>query len=351
MEAVSDPYFELSYEGKDITLVVAPLLLSLRLTDKRQGEADDISIQLDDSDLTWMGPYSPGRGDRIEIKLGYKDGHSLGPVGFEIDQPEWTGGYGKASVITLKGLATPVSATLREKKTQAWENVTLQAIAASVATANDLELVGDVPPIEFERLTQKEETDLAFLRRLAGDYGLIFKVEGVRYLVFYLVSALEAAEPVETIDRKQSIISSYRLRRSSVGTYKSAKVSYIDPITGKLISPSLDAEGQEVATPVAGESRPATTAQLVIREPFDNLEQARAIAISRLHRANRGEIKLSLQCCGLPHLSAGSNLTLTGFLLYSGKYQIESVTHSLDKRSGYRSSLELVGLEVNYDAE
>ncbi|MGG6295305.1 phage late control D family protein [Leptolyngbya sp. AN02str] len=340
------PTFKLVYEGTDITEGLKPFVLSISYSDKLEGESDELEIALENSDLRWMGTWLPKEGDAVSLELGYDGGVMLGPILFEVDEPEFSG---PPDVIRLKGLATPVTASLRQRNSAAYENTTLLAIAQQIAQKHKLELVGEVPEIKLERVTQKEQTDLEFLREIAADYGLIFKVESSTKLVFFRESDLEAADPVLTFTRQD--IGRYRIRRGAKGTYQAAEISYNDPKTGKLISVKIDAAGKEVATPAGGKTEVASGDILKIRERCENRAQAEVKATEALRRANRGQVEGTLDMEGNTSVVAGLNLTLNGFLNLSGKYQVKQVRHSLSRSKGYTSNVEITGLELEGEPE
>lgn len=340
------PVFKLKYLGTDITSSIRDLTTSISYTDKLEGESDELEICLDNSDLRWMDSWTPKEGDLAELRMGYQGEALLGPVSFEIDEPEYSG---PPDVLRLRGVATPITKSLRQKNTVAYENTTLKAIAQTIASKHGLELVGDVPEIKLERVTQKDESDLNFLRETAAEYGLVFKVESCKKLVFYKESELEAAAPVLTIKRNQ--ISSYRLRRGAKGTYKSAEVNYLDPKTGDYISVKIDADGKEVATQTDGKSEVASGDVLKIRERCENREQAEIKATEQLRRANRGQVEGSLELEGMVTIAAGINIMLEGFRNLSGKYQVSEVRHDLTRSRGYKSSVQLKGLELQSEGQ
>ena len=339
------PLFKLSYLGTDITRDVRPLVSSIVLTDKLEGESDELEISLDNSDLRWIDTWSPNEGDTVSLQLGYQGEALMPEVMFEVDEPEYSG---PPDILRLKGLATPITASLRQRRTQAYENTTLRAIAQVIADRHGLELIGEVPEIAIERATQKEVADLRFLRDTAAEYGLIFKIESSTRLVFYRESALEAAAAILTIERSQ--ISRYVLRRGAAGTYKAAKISYLDPKTGEYTEVAIAANGDEVRsdeeTPEGEESGVATGDTLTIRERFENREQAVLKATEALRRANRGQIEGRIELEGDVRLSGGVNISLSGFRRFDGKYQVSTVRHKFTKEQGFRSSAKLKGLEV-----
>lgn len=339
------PIFKLSYLGTDITTDIKALVSSIKFVDKTEGESDELEITLDNSDLRWLNAWAPNEGDTVALQLGYQGEALMPEITFEVDEPEYSG---PPDILRLKGLATPITASLRQKRTQAYENTNLRAIAQVIADRHGLELVGEVPEIAIERATQKEEADLQFLRDTAAEYGLIFKIESSSRLVFYRESALEEAAAIMTIER--SHISRYSLKRGAAGTYKAAKISYLDPKTGEYTEVTIAANGEEVRsdeeTPEGEESGVASGDTLTIRERFENREQATLKAAEALRRANRGQVEGRIDLEGDVRLSGGVNVTLEGFYRFDGKYQVSDVRHTLTKNQGFRSSANLKGIEI-----
>lgn len=332
------PAFRLIYAGVDITADLALLTLSISYVDKLEGASDELTIHLvNHSDRLWLDTWLPGEGDRVSLELGYEGEAFLGPVAFEVDEPEWSG---PPDTFTLKGLATPITQSLRQRNTCAYENITLLAIAQQIAETHSLDLIGVevVPNITFKRVTQKEQADLAFLRELAAEYGLLFKIESTTRLVFFRETDLEAADPVLTLARTD--LTSYRLRRQAAGTYKAATVSYQDPESGEFIEVTLDLSGAEVE-PSDDEEGAITSGDILrIRERCEDRGQAEVKAREALKRANSTRLEANLELEGNVLLSAGITIALTGFERLNGKYLIDQVRHSLDRSRGYRSSLQ-----------
>ncbi|MBD2261387.1 contractile injection system protein, VgrG/Pvc8 family [Pseudanabaena sp. FACHB-2040] len=328
--------FKLTYLGTDITNEINPLTLQIAYTDNLEGEADDLAIALLNSDLRWLDTWLPAEGDRVALELGYEGEARLGPVQFEVDEPEWSG---MPDGFKLQAQAVPLTSSLRERRSQAYENTTLRAIASRIAEKHGLELVGEIPNIRFKRLSQSEQTDLEFLRETAAEYGLLFKIEGTTRLVFFQESDLEAAAPVLTVKRTE--MANYRLRRSASGTYKAATVSYQNAESGEFIEVTIDLNGAEVPKPKDGqEGAIASESILRIRERVESRAQARLKAVAALKRANSARVELDFEAEGNVLFAAGSCFTLEGFKRLDGKYLLSRVRHQLDKGRGYRCSVE-----------
>lgn len=353
------PSFQITYNGTDISKDISEFLLSITFNDKLEGEADDLNVEIENSDLRWLDTWLPDEGATVGLTLGYLSEQQLGPILFEIDEPTFQGAPDTASI---KALSVPVTSTLRTQKARAFEGMTLRSIAAQIAQEHGLELVGEVPDLTYERITQTEVNDLEFLQELAEDHGLVFKVESGK-LIFYSEEELENQPPAFSVDRRD--ISRYGLRRGAVGTYKEATIEYQDPESGEFISATIDIEGTvlddgqeddaeatEETTPTdapanefgAVEEYGTTQETLTIRRRVENLEQAQLIATEQLRRANRAKIELDIELEGDVRLAAGVNLGITGFKRFDGVYQAREVRHSLDKRSGYRCSVKLLRL-------
>ncbi|MGD1952047.1 MAG: phage late control D family protein [Leptolyngbyaceae cyanobacterium] len=353
------PSLRVTYEGIEITQDIREFIIDASFTDNLEGKADDLRIAIENRDLRWLDTWLPGEGDRISFQLGYAPEDLTPSIEFEVDEPEWTG---TPDTLRLGGVSVPVTASLREVRSVAYEGVTLQEIAQQVASRHGLQLIGEVPNIRFKRVSQKEQTDLSFLRKLAADYGVVFKVESASRLVFFRVESLELTAPVLAIARSPSseadtaaentqsekllYPSDYRLKRKAAGTYKAASIRYQDAESGDFIEYVVDADGNEVPQPEEGEEGTiGSESTLRIRDRVENVEQARIRAIEALKRANRARVTLSITLEGETLLAAGTTFTLVGWKRLDGKYLLEKVVHRLSRSQGYRCSIEAYKVE------
>ena len=323
MEKVRRPVFFIEYEQKEITTYITPFVLSVTYTDYEHGKSDEIDIKLEDRDHIWKSFWYPQKGDLISLKIGY-EGEPLLPCGsFEIDEIELSA---PPDVVSIKGLATNIKKALRQNNTKAYENKTLKQIAEEIAKKHRFEIVGEIKDIKIKRITQKQERDLSFLKRLAEDYGYIFKIADGK-LVFYELDKLESANAVYVINRKDMI--SFSLRDKTHELYNACVVSYHDPKTKKLITHTEKADGV-----VKGDI-------LKINERWENKEQAIAKAKAAIARRNSLQTEGNITVIGNPKLVAGSNIEVSGLYTLNGKYHIQSSRHTTDRSSGYRTELEV----------
>lgn len=330
------PDFQLIYTGTDITADIREFTIGVSATDNLEGKSDECSITLENTDLRWLATWLPGEGDRISLALGYVDALGLS-IEYEIDEVTYEG---VPDTIALKGISTPLTKALRQKNAVAYENVTLQEIAQQIAEKHSLTVVGELPDITFNRITQKHEPDLSFLRRIALDYGVVFKIESLTKLVFFRLSDVEAADPQITINRTD-LTRRYQIKRKAAGTYKQANVSYQDPETGDFIDVTIDLEGNEVPKPADNEEGLiASEDELRISERVESLSIARQRAVEALKRANQSRLSLSTSLPGSIGLVAGLTFQLSGFMRADGKYLIEKATHSFSRSSGFITQID-----------
>ena len=332
METLNKPIIKVTYEGKDITQDISNYLLGFTYVDKVEGETDELTITLEDTDLLWQGEWYPGKGAKLVASFGY--GTELVDAGtFEIDEIEISGA---PDTVTIRALAAAITGTLRTNRSQAYEKTTLRKIADTIAARNKLSINGTVEAIQFERVTQNRETDLGFLRRLAFEYGTVFSVRG-NQLIFTTIYDLEEAEAVKQVDKTDLI--SFGIRDKTSETFSAAKVTYHDPVTKKVIESEYKKESKANADGVAfteitkGDTK-------VIQTKAENKQQAELKAKAALHNANSRQQEGRIVLVGNPLLVAGNNFELTGLGVLSGKYHIVSSTHAIS-RSGYTTELEI----------
>ena len=320
--------FQLRYKQKDITSSISPVMTSVVYTDYEHGQSDEIEIRVEDKNHKWKRDWYPVKGDTLSLFIGY-EGKELLPCGdFEIDNiaPE-----GPPDTLTIGALATGVMPALRTKNSVAYEETTLKAIAEKVAGNHSLTLIGEIEEISLKRVTQNEERDLQFLKRIAEEYGYLFTVKGDK-LIFTSIEDLKAAEPVLTIDRKNLRDFSFRDQTSQI--YKAVEVKYHDPKENKLITYTYEDENIK------------TGDTLKLRERCESKEQAIKKAKAAIHNRNERAIEANFTLEGNTRLVAGNNFTLTGFYTLDGVYHIKTSRHKKDKSGGYTTEIEAVRNEI-----
>lgn len=332
MEKLRRAQLRLIYEGTDISGDLAPFLISGAYTDFANGQADDFQFTLEDTDGLWSGGWYPQKGATVEASLKCTDWFSPDAAAvvlefgtFEIDD---ISSNSPPSTVTIKAISALVATSMRrEKHSKGWENITLSAIAREVAECHGLkyffEADGDV---RFERIDQRDESDMAFLARVCRENGFNCKV-GDEKLIVYQAKRFDERPCVLSINKGEDWIQSYNFRSKSHDIYKGVRVRYWDALAAE--------EKVHTYTPPVV---PPCGHELVVNRRAESLAQAQRMAKASLRRVNKDESKGMLNLVGHPGLLAGVNITVGGFGVFAGKYFAEKVRHSFPV---YRTSADI----------
>lgn len=316
-------------------------------------ETDELEVVLEDRDRRWQGPWFPVRGDIVNLEIGYEGEEWMLDCGdFQVDELEL---HGPPDTFHLKCIAAGITPSLRTTRSAAYENQTLSQIAQTVAQRHQLTLVNAPQNVNvtWQRITQRHETDLAFLRRLALAHNYDFSIRGSA-LVFYARTTLEDAATVLTITRGSAqgseyqpryampmpqvagqgiFAKSFEFKTKTQKIYESATVAYQNPQQKALLA----AQYKDEDSPTGDD--------LYIVARCETPQQAQLKAQSALHDANMLEVTGKIETEGTVLLVAGVNVELMGFATFDGKYHIETSRHRLERSGGYTTEIEVRLLE------
>ncbi|WP_038907884.1 contractile injection system protein, VgrG/Pvc8 family [Dickeya oryzae] len=333
------PMFSLTYLKKNITQDIAPYVLRVTYTDNIKSESDTIEVELEDSDGRWENEWYPGKGDSVSLKIGYLGEKMLDCGTFSIDEIE---SRGPPSTVSIKGVATSVNTALRTKSNRGFENTTLGAIASRIAKKHKLKLVGSIEPIKLDRVTQNNETDVAFLKRLGKEYGYAVKVTATQ-IIFSHLDTLRGLPSVATLAKTD--IASYSLRDTINQIYKSAKLKHQKASDKKLVVYEADGSvSQSTKTAKTAKTHADTTSAdtLKVNGRASNQDTAERKATAALHSHNEYQEQGQITVMGAVKLVAGNKVTLSGFGKFSRDWLLNAVRHTLTRSNGYVSEMEIV---------
>ncbi|HGW4609238.1 TPA: phage late control D family protein [Enterobacter chengduensis] len=331
---VLSPVFTLWYLKKNITSDITPFVTRITYSDNIKNESDTIEVELDDTDGRWLDAWYPGKGDTLTLKVGYQGEKLLSCGTFSIDEIEVSS---PASVVSIRGVATSVNSALRTKSSRGFEGTTLAAIAGRIAKKHQLKLVGSIEAIKIDRVTQYAETDVAFLHRLASEYGYAVKIVSDQ-LIFSHLATLRSQEPVRQL--KPQDVARYSLRDTINRVYKSARVKHQKSSTKKLIVYEADGSTSESSTQIKG-GKVTSADRLQVNSRVSDPDSARIKADSALASHNEYQQSGSLTLMGASQLTAGNKIDLSGFGQLSGPWLITTARHTLDRSSGYVTELDV----------
>ncbi|MGZ6243432.1 MAG: phage late control D family protein, partial [Candidatus Binataceae bacterium] len=187
---VRSPNWVLSYSGINITADISRMVLSIKYVDELGGRSGELEIELEDRDRRWQGGWFPQQGDVVGLLIGYTGELLLQCGDFQIDDLEIEG---PPDVFHLRCLPAWITPSLRTCNSLGYENQTLLQIATTIAGRHGMTVVGapNQVDVSYLRITQKQESDLEFLRRVAIEHDYDFTIRGAQ-LVFYSRTLLES---------------------------------------------------------------------------------------------------------------------------------------------------------------
>lgn len=324
------PAFELLYNNKSATHDIALHLLDATYKDTLKGESDELDITLEDTERKWMDAWYPSKGATLNFKIGIEGDAILDCGQFEIDEINITD---SPNTVRIRALSAGINSPLRTVHYKAFDKVLLADVIEQVAAALGFTVEGKINPLMIERVTQGE-TDLAFINRLAKQYGYIVKVKGTR-LIFSRLDQLKSNNSVMTLHRNE-IHRGWEFRDQIRTVKKDATVTRQNPKTKRLVKSKSNSK-----------TKGKTSAdKSVSRASVSNTAAANARADADLQQDNDPKATGRLSRAGSTLLIAGANFDLAGFARFDGKCLINTATHSISRRNGYSTGIEFIRLSA-----
>lgn len=172
------PVYQLLVDGNDISAAIRPRLMSMTITDNRGFTADTIEITLDDSD----GQLDmPRRGATLRAFIGWQGSALVDKGTYKIDEVEHNGA---PDVLTIRGKSADLRGGMNKLRERSWHQITVSSIVEQLAAPYQLTpCVGDSLKGQLiDHIDQTNESDLAFLTRLAGQCDAIATVKSARLM-------------------------------------------------------------------------------------------------------------------------------------------------------------------------
>jgi hypothetical protein len=242
-------------------------------------------------------------------------------------------------VIHINCVSVPIIGRFYEKKNLVYEHVQLETILRDRALNLQLEGKFEVPQI-FINIEQKEQSDLEFLRMLAGQWGLNVTIDNGK-LVVAGDSYFWSIPPILTIDRSHY---TGKFRHGGYNMYSHCEIKYkviYDPLSGDISKDkSLRVTDFGVFTDNIVSLRPFRLLRTEALFPLATDYHAAYQAMTRLIRANNGAVTGQIESIGRPEFVAFNNIKILGNR-FNGNYQILKATHRFNKDRGWVCSCDV----------
>lgn len=367
------PVAMLTINGKPFGTDAMSRIISISLTDKRGFEADELNITLDDSDgLLALPPKSA----EITVQLGYMETGVVDKGKYKISEVTWSGA---PDTVSITAQSADIADKFAESVEKSWHKAPLKTIVEQIAKKHGYQpVVGKAFEKEqIDHIDQSNESDAAFLSRLAQRYDAVATVKGGRLL---FVSAGEATTasglPLPRIELTRNDGDSFSFRYSSTESYNAVRAYYIDKKTGKkqevvIAEGNYDPQKKTVTTNRKyktkrkdGKTHKTTTKQVVetkkidtaglkiktLRHTYQSPKTAATGARAAYKKLKRGAMEFDMtMAVGRPDVAPESPVTLKGFKaeIDAEKWVGVEVQHTLDS-GGLVSKIKLESL-IEFD--
>lgn len=259
---VKTPDFKVLSNGTDITSQLRPYVHELTVTDNDKDTADELAITLSKK------VNRPAYGSNLKVYLGFKEDEKLQYVGqFHFNSSTITDNR----AITLNATAIDYKKSLKERHWESFE-MPLKALVSSIADKHGLNTRINITNDKTRLFEQDNESDLAFLNRLAKKYNATFNIKNN---TIYFVQGKEN-KPSVTINLDDCHTSS--ITESAPTLYKSAEGRYQDTKLNKVVTVKI------------GEGKPC----LRVQGKWHTEAEAKEDITNALKRANLAEVEGSL---------------------------------------------------------
>lgn len=343
------PAFRVSLDDNDITTSLEKRLISLTHTDNRGFEADQLDIELDDSDGLLQ---LPRRGAVLSLALGWRNEPLIVKGEFTVDEVEHSGSPDR---LTVRGRSADFRETLNIKRERSWHETTVGAVVNEIAARHKLTaaLGKELETKQVEHFDQTNESDGSFLMRLAKEYGAIAAIKNGSLLFIRQGQGKTASGkplPVMTITR--SVGDGHSFSLADRGSYTGVTASWLhtrepkkkEAVQVKRRHRKTTKQATRTPEPKQGEYLIGTDENvLVLSRTYANRSNAERAAKANWERIQRGAASFSIQLAkGRADLFPELPVKVTGFKqqIDDAAWIITTVTNSIND-SGFTTALEL----------
>lgn len=349
------PDYSITVDGIDKSGGIKKRLMSLTLTDNRGFEADQLDIELDDSDGQLV---LPRRGAKIAVALGWQGAALIDKGTFTVDEIEHSGAPDK---LTIRARSADFRETLNVRRDQSYHKTTIGGIIKIIAERNKLTptLNKAMSDLTVDHIDQTNESDGNLITRLAKQYGAIAAVKNGNLLFIKQGQSKTASgKPIPVMSIIRSLGDGHQFSMADRGAYTGVVANWLNTRTTEKPVVKVKRKRKRKTTTIAKPKEPEEKQGeyligtdenvLTLRTTYANKHNAQRAAKSNWERLQRGAAKFSIQLAkGRADLYPEVPVKVTGFKkqIDEADWTLVTVTHSVSD-SGFTTALEL---EVKID--
>ncbi|EPF5500129.1 phage late control D family protein [Yersinia enterocolitica] len=349
------PDYSITVDSIDKSGGIKKRLMSLTLTDNRGFEADQLDIELDDSDGKLV---LPRRGAKIAVALGWQGSALIDKGVFTVDEIEHSGAPDK---LTIRARSADFRETLNIRRDHSYHKATIGGIIKTIAERNKLTptLNKAMYDLTVDHIDQTNESDGNFITWLAKQYGAIAAVKNGNLLFIRQGQAKTASGiPIPVMMIIRSLGDGHQFSMADRGAYTGVVANWLNTRTTEKPVVKVKRKRKRKATSTAKPKEPEEKQGeyligtddnvLTLRTTYASKHNAQRAAKSNWERLQRGAAKFSIQLAkGRADLYPEVPVKVTGFKkqIDDADWTLVTVTHSVSD-TGFTTALEL---EVKID--
>ena len=353
-EALKIPAFSVRQGGKVLT-ELSDRVISISLTDNRGFDADQLTLELDDTD---GGVALPPRGAELSFWLGWM-GEALVYKGvYTVDEVAHGGPPDRITV-------TARSADFREefnvKREVSWHDVTVERVVSAIAKRYDLtpQISDLLMDVEIDHADQTQESDMSFLTRMAEMLGAIATVKNGNLLFIVPGGGFTTSgKAIPSIAITRSSGDRHRFRVADRDAYTGVRAYWLDLNYGKKKKVSVrrraTTKKKDKSSSREGDYIEGAEGNVfIMRKTFQNEEAARRAAAAKWQQLQRGAAEFSITLArGRAELYPEMHATVTGFKadIDAQDWIISRVQHDVDS-NGFTTQLNFEAKISDWIAE
>lgn len=319
--------YRITLDGRDLSRLIAPRLISLSVSESRGDEADMLDLVLDDS----RGDLAiPKRGAEIKVAIGWVGEQLVDKGTFTVNEAEHSG---TPDIITVRARSASMTNEMHERREKSWHGQTIGAIVRAIAGRHDLKpAIGDaLAKILIDHIDQTHESDMSFLTRLAKRYDAVMNVKDLRLLFMPIgTGKTVSGKALGVLAITRASGDRHRYHVSQRESYAAVRAHY-----------HSNSKGKRKSVVIGGENNRNVK---VLPEDYPNEAQARAAAQAEYDRTQRSQATFGYELAlARPEIFPEMPVTVSGFKpeIDETPWLVKKATHAINADGGFSTSLDM----------
>lgn len=319
--------YQVLVAGQDVTSRFDPLLLSIKITRSAKEASDEATLELSDHSGNILLPQ-----DRAPVLIRINGAQAF--EGF-VSDVDYSFGKGDGRRLSVSASSIDQGSKVKEPVLRHKDDASFQDVAKEWGAKAGLQvsLAGSITGIQRKYWLAQNESFMSWGQRMATEYGASFKIIGSRCFIVSLNEGISISgktlTPVDAV-YGQNLKSGSIAPIISRPKFKNVEISYFDVAKGKRV---------KVEAPTGIDDVDSALRTVITAADED---QAKRRAEAHGKNSDREKGGGSVTILGNVYAEPEALCNLSGIRPgIDGSYRIASVEHSLSKKGGFETTLNL----------